>query len=154
MGCRSLYMHTFKSCFIDSCLIYCCERLLVLGTQEAPKRSHTKILHLFTLHNTPTSCSKIARSINMIRQSVDKALQANKDHQYALKVYTERLEAELASVDKLIVRHSVHNISSLANCAPSCLKGIRRVLWGFKRWSTWNSQHSWSEETRTVGTVR
>lgn len=38
------------------------------------------------------------------RQSIDRTLQANKDHQYALKVYTERLEAELASVDKLIVR--------------------------------------------------
>ncbi|GJE84916.1 snRNA-activating protein complex subunit 4 [Phanerochaete sordida] len=30
------------------------------------------------------------------------ALQANKDHQYALKVYTERLEAELEAVDKLL----------------------------------------------------
>ncbi|KAH8106261.1 hypothetical protein BXZ70DRAFT_1038169 [Cristinia sonorae] len=31
-----------------------------------------------------------------------KVLQANKDHQYALKVYTERLEAELEAVDKLL----------------------------------------------------
>lgn len=30
-------------------------------------------------------------------------LQANKDHQYALRVYTERLESELATVDKLLV---------------------------------------------------
>ncbi|KAH8113397.1 hypothetical protein DFH11DRAFT_1545076 [Phellopilus nigrolimitatus] len=36
------------------------------------------------------------------KAAVDSALQANKDHQYALKVYTERLEAELNAVDKLI----------------------------------------------------
>jgi len=33
-----------------------------------------------------------------------KAAQANKDHQYALKVYTERLEAEIETVNKLLVR--------------------------------------------------
>ncbi|KAI5120495.1 hypothetical protein M0805_000080 [Coniferiporia weirii] len=33
---------------------------------------------------------------------IDSAIQANKDHQYALRVYTERLEAELKTVDKLI----------------------------------------------------
>jgi hypothetical protein len=33
-----------------------------------------------------------------------KAVAANKDHQYALKVYTERLESELQTVDKLLVR--------------------------------------------------
>jgi hypothetical protein len=38
------------------------------------------------------------------KEAIQKALQANKDHQYALKVYTERLEAELATVDKLLVR--------------------------------------------------
>lgn len=32
-----------------------------------------------------------------------KVVQANKDHQYALKVYTERLDAELEAVDKLLV---------------------------------------------------
>ncbi|KAI0688546.1 hypothetical protein BC835DRAFT_1284480, partial [Cytidiella melzeri] len=31
-----------------------------------------------------------------------KVVQANKDHQYALKVYTERLQAELETVDKLL----------------------------------------------------
>ncbi len=31
------------------------------------------------------------------------AVQANKEHQYALKVYTERLEAELEHLDKLLV---------------------------------------------------
>ena len=34
-----------------------------------------------------------------------KALQANKNHQYALKIYTERLEAELESLDKLLVSY-------------------------------------------------
>lgn len=37
------------------------------------------------------------------KELAQKALQANKDHQYALKVYTERLEAELEAVDKLLV---------------------------------------------------
>lgn len=32
-----------------------------------------------------------------------KTLLANKDHQYALQVYTERLEAELETVDKFLV---------------------------------------------------
>ncbi|KAF7790098.1 hypothetical protein EIP86_001048 [Pleurotus ostreatoroseus] len=36
------------------------------------------------------------------RELAQKALQANKDHQYALKIYTERLEAELDAVDKLL----------------------------------------------------
>lgn len=31
------------------------------------------------------------------------ALQANKDHQYALQIYAERLESELENVNKLIV---------------------------------------------------
>ncbi|KAG1755990.1 hypothetical protein EDB19DRAFT_445855 [Suillus lakei] len=34
--------------------------------------------------------------------TVREAVQANKDHQHALKVYTERLEAELQTVDKLL----------------------------------------------------
>ena len=43
-----------------------------------------------------------------VKDLVQKALQANKDHQYALTVYTERLEAELQAVDKLLVRlHAV-----------------------------------------------
>jgi hypothetical protein len=40
-----------------------------------------------------------------IKSVAQKAVQANKDHQYALKVYTERLEAELQTVDKLLVCH-------------------------------------------------
>lgn len=39
-----------------------------------------------------------------VKYTVQKTLQANKDHQYALKVYTERLEAELRTIDKLLVR--------------------------------------------------
>ncbi|KZT26955.1 hypothetical protein NEOLEDRAFT_1061658 [Neolentinus lepideus HHB14362 ss-1] len=39
---------------------------------------------------------------NSVKELAQKTLQANKDHQYALKVYTERLEAELATVDKLL----------------------------------------------------
>ncbi|KAG1874714.1 hypothetical protein DFJ58DRAFT_877886 [Suillus subalutaceus] len=35
-------------------------------------------------------------------EAVREAIQANKDHQHALKVYTERLEAELQTVDKLL----------------------------------------------------
>ena len=39
-----------------------------------------------------------------MKEIAKRALQANKDHQYALKVYTERLEAELKAIDKLLVR--------------------------------------------------
>lgn len=38
-----------------------------------------------------------------VRERTQEVLQANKDHQYALKVYTERLEAELEAVNKLLV---------------------------------------------------
>ncbi|KAI0072080.1 hypothetical protein K474DRAFT_1729844 [Panus rudis PR-1116 ss-1] len=40
---------------------------------------------------------------NHARDQIHKTLQSNKDHQYALKVHTERLEAELQSVEKLLV---------------------------------------------------
>ena len=36
-----------------------------------------------------------------------KVLLANKDHQYALRVYTERLEAELETVDKLLASAAI-----------------------------------------------
>ncbi|KAH9894334.1 hypothetical protein C8Q73DRAFT_513228 [Cubamyces lactineus] len=36
------------------------------------------------------------------KELVQPAIQANKEHQYALKVYTERLEAELEHLDKLL----------------------------------------------------
>ena len=39
----------------------------------------------------------------VIKELAQRALQSNKDHQYALRVYTERLEAELEAVDKLLV---------------------------------------------------
>ena len=42
--------------------------------------------------STPTGVKELIRT----------SLQASKDHQYALKVYTERLEAELDAVDKLL----------------------------------------------------
>ena len=41
---------------------------------------------------------------NGLKDIVLSAVQVNKDHQFALKVYTERLEAELEAVDKLLVR--------------------------------------------------
>lgn len=44
-----------------------------------------------------------------IKATAQSALQANKDHQYALKVYTERLEAELETVDRLIVRRTTYS---------------------------------------------
>jgi hypothetical protein len=40
---------------------------------------------------------------NGFKDILQSAVQLNKDHQYALSVYTERLEAELEAVDKLIV---------------------------------------------------
>jgi hypothetical protein len=46
---------------------------------------------------------------NGLKDIVQSAVQVNKDHQFALKVYTERLEAELEAVDKLLVRHCFLN---------------------------------------------
>lgn len=40
---------------------------------------------------------------NGLKDIIQFAVQLNKDHQYALNVYTERLEAELEAVDKLLV---------------------------------------------------
>lgn len=40
---------------------------------------------------------------NGLKDILQLAVQLNKDHQYALNVYTERLEAELEAVDKLLV---------------------------------------------------
>ncbi|CAL1701678.1 unnamed protein product [Somion occarium] len=37
-----------------------------------------------------------------VQEQTQKVIQANKDHQYALKVYTERLESELESVERLL----------------------------------------------------
>jgi hypothetical protein len=41
---------------------------------------------------------------NGLKDLLQSAVQLNKDHQYALNVYTERLETELEAVDKLLVR--------------------------------------------------
>ena len=38
-----------------------------------------------------------------IKDIIQSAVQLNKDHQYALNVYAERLEAEVEAVDKLLV---------------------------------------------------
>jgi hypothetical protein len=43
-----------------------------------------------------------------MKETAQKALQANKDHQYALKVYTERLEAELRAIDKMLVGRTLN----------------------------------------------
>jgi hypothetical protein len=40
---------------------------------------------------------------NGLKDILQSAVQLNKDHQYALNVYAERLEAELEAVDKLLV---------------------------------------------------
>jgi hypothetical protein len=39
---------------------------------------------------------------NDLKDILQSAVQLNKDHQYALNVYTERLETELEAVDKLL----------------------------------------------------
>ena len=44
-----------------------------------------------------------AGTFRSAKELVQPAVQANKEHQYALKVYTERLEAELEHLDKLLV---------------------------------------------------
>ena len=41
---------------------------------------------------------------NGLKDTLQSAVQLNKEHQYALNVYTERLEIELETVDKLLVR--------------------------------------------------
>jgi hypothetical protein len=38
-----------------------------------------------------------------LKDILQSAVQLNKDHQYVLNVYTERLESELEAVDKLLV---------------------------------------------------
>lgn len=56
-----------------------------------------------------------------IQQSIHKALQANKDHQYALRIYSERIDAELESLNKLLVRStSTLCLESLFIDLPGC----------------------------------
>lgn len=45
----------------------------------------------------------LASTSRNAKELVQPAVQANKEHQYALKVYTERLETELEHLDKLLV---------------------------------------------------
>jgi len=42
------------------------------------------------------------------KELVQRSVQANKDHQAALKSYTERLEAELEALDSLLVRSIIY----------------------------------------------
>lgn len=53
---------------------------------------------------------------------VQPAVQANKEHQYALKVYTERLEAELEHLDKLLVSRYIQALLRffLLKWLPGC----------------------------------
>lgn len=56
-----------------------------------------------------------------IQDLAQKATQANKEHQYTLKVYTERLEAELEAVDKLLVSSCrIMEQQLLTNLTGSC----------------------------------
>jgi hypothetical protein len=59
------------------------------------RRALNTVLHGALVLNSMTS--------NRLKDIAQSAVQLNKDHQYALKVYTERLEAELEAVDKLLV---------------------------------------------------
>lgn len=45
-----------------------------------------------------------SENLQDFKELSQRAMSANKDHQYALKVYTERLQSELETVDKLLVR--------------------------------------------------
>lgn len=49
------------------------------------------------------------------KEYTDKALKANKDHQYTLKVHAERLETELKTIDKLLVRSAYVYLTSGTN---------------------------------------
>ena len=55
-----------------------------------------------------TTSLHLARKLRMtgngLKDTLQSAVRLNKEHQYALNVYTERLEIELEAVDKLIVR--------------------------------------------------
>jgi hypothetical protein len=54
---------------------------------------------------TCTFCSHLGMTSDGLKDIVRSTVQLNKDHQFTLKVYTERLEAELGAVDKLLVRY-------------------------------------------------
>lgn len=54
---------------------------------------------------SPSTMSLEPNPLSAIKDVVQHTAKANKDHQYALKVYTERLQAELEVVNKLLVRN-------------------------------------------------
>ncbi|EIW61871.1 uncharacterized protein TRAVEDRAFT_70116 [Trametes versicolor FP-101664 SS1] len=52
----------------------------------------------------------LASTSRNAKELVQPAVQANKEHQYALKVYTERLETELEHLDKLLASAEVSDV--------------------------------------------
>ena len=56
-----------------------------------------------TAHSRDHSTWSLGMTSNGLKDILQSAVQLNKDHQYALNVYAERLEAELEAVDKLLV---------------------------------------------------
>ena len=74
-----------------------------LTDADAPNVNSFDLLPLM-----PNGCDGIADNNSeagpsTARDLAKQAWQSNKDHQYALQIYTQRLEAELAAVDKLLV---------------------------------------------------
>src|SRR6266851_1732815 len=57
----------------------------------------------YTAHSRDHSTWSLGMTSNGLKDILQSAVQLNKDHQYALNVYAERLEAELEAVDKLLV---------------------------------------------------
>ena len=60
------------------------------------------------MHTSIPAFLQIAESSSLYRvmsekAAIDTALQANKEHQHALKAYIEQLEKELQTVDEMIV---------------------------------------------------
>lgn len=58
---------------------------------------------------------------------VQQSIQANKEHQAALKTYTERLETELEELDKLLVATSTYPGSFFSRADASLLQGAAEV---------------------------
>lgn len=56
---------------------------------------------------------------NGLKDTLQSAVQLNKEHQYALNVYTERLEIELEAVDKLLTAAEVEEEDSHLDIAGS-----------------------------------
>jgi hypothetical protein len=82
-----------------------------VGDGDATQNLHPSLARASIAAPIPTVAyePRAVRALGMtndgLKDMVRSAVQVNKDHQFALKVYTERLEAELGAVDKLLVRH-------------------------------------------------